>query len=121
LTARGFAVVRAVKDVARAPLLAGTDAPNGGTAFGASLHRELELLVAAGLSPIEALRAATSAPAAAFGLRDRGRLAHGLRADVVVVEGDPTTEIRETRSIRAIYKRGVRIDRWALRSRPTPQ
>ena len=55
------------------PILAGSDAPNPGTTHGASVHRELELLVEAGLTPIDALRAATSAPANAFGLDDRGR------------------------------------------------
>lgn len=53
-------------------LLAGTDAPNPGTVHGASLHRELELLVDAGMSPAQALSAATAAPARRFGLTDRG-------------------------------------------------
>ena len=55
------------------PILAGTDAPNPGTAHGASLHRKLELLVRAGLSPEAALVAATSRPALAYSLNDRGR------------------------------------------------
>jgi len=50
------------------PVLAGTDTPNPGTVHGASLHRELELLVGAGLTPQLALQAATSAPARVFGL-----------------------------------------------------
>ena len=69
------------------PLLAGSDAPNPGTAHGASVHRELELLVRAGLSPVEALLAATAAPADAFGLDDRGRIAPGRKADLVLVRG----------------------------------
>jgi len=52
-------------------LLAGTDAPNPGTVFGASLHRELELLVRCGISPAQALAAATSEPARVFGLASR--------------------------------------------------
>jgi imidazolonepropionase-like amidohydrolase len=100
----------------KTPILAGTDSPNGGTAFGASLHRELELLVRAGMTPRAALIAATSAPADAFKLNDRGRIAPGLRADLVIVEGDPTTDILATRAIRGIYQRGVRVDRWALSS-----
>jgi imidazolonepropionase-like amidohydrolase len=92
-------------------ILAGTDAGNPGTAHGASMHRELELLCAAGLTPIEALRAATSAPATAFGLKDRGRIAKGLRADLLLVEGDPTRTITDTRYIAAIWKGGVRLDR----------
>lgn len=93
------------------PILAGTDAPNPGTAHGASLHRELELLVAAGLTPVDALRAATSRPADAFHLSDRGRIAVGLKADLVLVEGDPTTNITATRNIVAIWKDGVAVRR----------
>ncbi|MCG6118721.1 MAG: amidohydrolase family protein [Aquimonas sp.] len=92
------------------PLLAGTDAPNPGTAFGASMHGELSLLVEAGLSPIEALRAATSLPAEHFGLHDRGRIAPGLRADLVLVEGDPSTDIQATRDLVTVWKNGRRID-----------
>ena len=93
------------------PILAGTDAPVPGTAHGASVHRELELLVRAGLTPMEALRAATSAPARAFGLRDRGRIAVGQRADLVLVRGDPTSDIRATRDIEAIWRSGRRVER----------
>jgi len=89
------------------PLLAGTDSPAPGATYGASLHGELELLVRSGLTPIQALVAATSAPARAFGLDDRGRIAPGLRADLLLVEGDPTTDILRTRRIVTIWKRGV--------------
>src|SRR5699024_7096913 len=64
-------------------ILAGTDAPNPGLVFGASLHRELQLLVRAGLAPAEALVAATTAPAELFGL-DRGRLRVGAPADLLL-------------------------------------
>ncbi len=92
------------------PVLAGTDAPNPGTAFGASMHDELALLVEAGLSPIDALRAATSVPAQHFGLADRGRIAAGLRADLVLVEGDPSADIRATRELVNVWKNGRRVD-----------
>lgn len=109
---------------AHVPILAGTDAPNPGTAHGVSLHRELELLVRAGLFPLEALRAATSAPADAFGLHDRGRIAAGLRADLVLVDGDPTRDILATRAIRTVWKLGQPVDREAFRRayvrRPRP-
>lgn len=88
-------------------LLAGTDVPNPGTKQGESLHTELELLVKAGLAPVEALAAATSVPAAAFGLADRGRIAAGLRADLVLVKGDPSQDIRGTRNIAAVWKLGA--------------
>jgi imidazolonepropionase-like amidohydrolase len=90
----------------RTAILAGTDAPNEGTTYGAGLHRELELLVEAGLTPVEALRAATSVSAAAFDLNDRGRIAAGARADLLLVDGDPTVDIRTTRNILHVYKRG---------------
>ena len=95
------------------PILAGSDAPNPGTSHGASMHGELELLVAAGMSPVEALRAATSAPAAAFRIDDRGRIAKGLRADLLLIDGDPTKDITATRAIAGIWKGGAAIDRSA--------
>jgi Amidohydrolase family len=101
---------------AHVPLLAGTDAPNPGTTHGASLHRELELLVKAGLTPVEALAAATSVPAKQFGLGDRGTIAPGKRADLVLVDGDPTADIRATRKIAGVWKLGLAVDRDAYRA-----
>lgn len=92
-------------------VLAGTDAPNPGLVHGASLHRELTHLVGAGLSPVESLIGATSGPADVFGLDDRGRIAPGLRADLVLVEGDPTTDIGATARIRQIWRGGTDVDR----------
>jgi imidazolonepropionase-like amidohydrolase len=94
-------------------ILAGTDGPLPPTEPGRSLHRELELLVEAGLTPLQALAAATSAPARAFGLTDRGRIAPGLRADLLLVEGDPTVDITATRRIVGVWKRGIALDRPA--------
>lgn len=104
--------VRALRD-AGVPILAGTDVAT----HGISIHRDLELLVTAGLTPREALVAATSAAADAFSLDDRGRIAPGLRADLLLVEGDPTTNIRATRAIRRVWKGGVEIER----DLPTPR
>ncbi|MFL6193078.1 MAG: amidohydrolase family protein [Thermoanaerobaculia bacterium] len=104
------AAVRQLK-AAGVPILAGTDAPNPGTAHGVSLHRELELLVAAGFSPVEALTAATATPARAFGLKDRGRIAPGLRADLVLVKGDPTQDVTATRDILRVWKIGQEVPR----------
>ncbi|MDR6993267.1 CIA30 family protein [Luteimonas sp. 3794] len=92
-------------------ILAGSDAPNPGTAQGASLHGELALLVQAGLTPQQALVAATSAPAARFGIADRGRIAPGLRADLVLVEGNPLDDITATRRIDTVWKNGARVER----------
>lgn len=90
------------------PLLAGTDATPFAPVHGESLHRELRLLAEAGLSAEEALAAATSLPARHFGLADRGRIAPGLRADLLLVDGDPTTDITATSAIAGIWRRGVR-------------
>jgi imidazolonepropionase-like amidohydrolase len=102
---------------ARIPILAGSDCANQQTAVGASLHQELELLVASGLTPTEALAAATALPASRFRLADRGRIAPGLRADLLLVQGDPTADIRMTRDIVAVWKLGKRLDREAYRAR----
>jgi len=93
------------------PILAGSDTPNPGTAHGASLHRELELLVQAGLTPEQALVAATSAPARAFKLADRGRIAPGMRADMILVAGDPLKDITDTRNLVRIWKGGIPFER----------
>ncbi|MEU0793272.1 amidohydrolase family protein [Amycolatopsis sp. NPDC005961] len=96
-------------------ILAGTDASMaetffGGLAHGASLHQELQYLVAAGLTPERALRAATATTARRFGLADRGRVAEGLRADLLLVDGDPATTIGDTLNTRAIWRRGSRLE-----------
>jgi imidazolonepropionase-like amidohydrolase len=105
--------LQTVKQLAQAgvAILAGTDAPNPGTAHGAAIHAELALLVQAGLTPSDALAAATSTPARIFSLNDRGRIKSGMRADLVLVDGDPTTDIRATRAIAGVWKGGQAIDR----------
>lgn len=95
-------------------ILVGTDVSQpvlslGGLAHGASVHHELQLLVEAGFTPIEALRAATSVPARRFSLTDRGRIVTGARADLLLVDGDPTTNISDTLSIKAVWSRGLRL------------
>jgi imidazolonepropionase-like amidohydrolase len=92
-------------------ILAGTDAPAPSLAHGLSLHRELELLVLSGLTPFEALASATSEPARAFGFHDRGRIREGMRADLLLVTGDPTVNIRATRNIVGVWKLGVQHPR----------
>ena len=93
-------------------ILAGTDVSEanpafGGMAHGASVHHELQLLVRAGLSPLQALRSATSVPARRFGLTDRGRIIPGALADLLLVDGDPTVTMSDTLSTRAVWRRGV--------------
>jgi hypothetical protein len=65
---------------------------------------------------VEALHSATAAPAAAFHLDDRGTIAVGKRADLVLVDGDPTSDIRRTRDIVAVWKAGHAIDREAWKA-----
>jgi len=101
-------------------VLAGTDSGNPGTAHGVSLHGELALLVRAGLTPMQALRAATADTAKTFKLADRGRIAKGLRADLLLVDGDPTTDITATRAIATIWKNGYAVDR-SLNAEEKPQ
>ncbi len=73
-----------------------------------ALHHELELLVDAGLSTIDALRAATVLPAEHFGVTERGVVAPGRRADPVLVDGDPLYDIRAVRSISRIWCGGIK-------------
>jgi imidazolonepropionase-like amidohydrolase len=91
-------------------LLAGDDAPNLGT-HGVYLHGELQLLTRAGLTPAEALEAATRAQAEAFDLTDRGRIAPGARADLVLVDGNPLADIKATRAIVRVFKNGYDVPR----------
>jgi imidazolonepropionase-like amidohydrolase len=104
----------AVAKAAGLPILAGTDANNDPGApwnpkYGSSLHDEFELLVDAGLSPVEVIVAATSTPARVFGLTDRGAVKAGLRADLLLVRGDPTTDIRAIRSVSGVWLGGQKV------------
>lgn len=98
-------------------MLAGTDA---GVAFsypGFSLHEELELLVQAGLTPLEALRAATIEPARFLQAEDSlGAILPGKRADLVLLREDPLTDIGATRAIDAVVLRGRLLSRTTLDS-----
>lgn len=78
-------------------------------AFGSSLHDELENLMEAGMTSLEALRAATVLPARYFGLRDRGVVKEGMRADLVLVGGNPLVDIRATRDVRRVWIGGVEV------------
>ena len=100
-------------------ILVGTDAsvpqPHlGGLAHGASVHYELQIFITAGFTPIEALRAATALPAQRFGLTDRGRIIPGARADLLLVDSDPTTNIANTLSISSIWRRGSLLGAYSI-------
>lgn len=89
------------------PIGAGTDTPIYLAIPGYSLHAELEQLVASGLSPLEALRAATIRPAEFFGIQDDiGTVDPGKRADLVLLDADPLSDISNTRRIRGVISKG---------------
>jgi imidazolonepropionase-like amidohydrolase len=80
-------------------------------------HRELELLVDSGLTPLQAINLATGKAAERLHLDDRGVLASGKLADIVVVDGNPAVQIRSIHKIEAVWRRGKlvsgRVDNFA--------
>jgi imidazolonepropionase-like amidohydrolase len=96
-------------------ILAGSDSPNIGHFPGASLHVELHDLVEAGMTPGEALRAATvdAARFLAADAADFGEIAPGKRADLLLVDGDPTASLDAVDRIRAVFLGGVKLERRA--------
>jgi imidazolonepropionase-like amidohydrolase len=100
---------------AAVPILAGTDELNPYIFPGFSLHDELALLVRAGLSPRDALRAATINPAKFLGKEAMlGTVEVGKAADLVLLDADPMADITNTTKIRAVIVRGRLLDRDAL-------
>lgn len=101
----------AVLHAAGHPVLAGSDGGYRFVPHGLGLHRELEALVAtAGLTPAEALTAATALPAAVFGWSDLGFIGPGAAASFVLVDGRPDEDLADLRRIRAVYLDGVPWD-----------
>jgi len=89
------------------PIGAGTDTPINFSLPGYALHSELEMLVRAGLPPLEAIRSATIRPAEFFGLQaEMGSIAPGMRADLVLLGADPLADISNTRRIEAVVAGG---------------
>jgi imidazolonepropionase-like amidohydrolase len=89
-------------------IAAGTDTPQQFVVPGASLHREMELYVASGLSHAAALQSAARGAAALLGIQDRvGTIAPGMAADFLILDGDPLEDIRNTRKIAIVVKDGV--------------
>jgi imidazolonepropionase-like amidohydrolase len=100
-------------------VILGTDAGAVGDFFGYADHLELELFVRLGMTSAEAIVAATTRAARAFGLTGTGSIEAGRSADFMVLDADPLDDITHTRRIAAVYLRGVEVDRGALRARWT--
>lgn len=109
---------RNVKKLLDADVLvaAGTDAPYPGVFQGEALHRELELLVTAGLTPLQAIRLATFNAARVMHAEEEwGSLQVGRAANVVIVAGNPAEQIRDTRKIETVIQNGKILERASLK------
>ncbi|HQZ97498.1 MAG TPA: amidohydrolase family protein [Pyrinomonadaceae bacterium] len=97
------------------PIMTGTDNNNPYVVPGFALHSELELFVRAGLTPIQALQSATIVPARYLGLtRSNGSTEKGKIADIILLDADPLSDIRNTRKIAAVMVNGKLLDRADL-------
>jgi len=106
-------LVKALKD-AGVPIVAGTDAGSSGVVWGFSLHDELHLLVEAGLTPEEALASATRLPATWLGIDSiTGTIEPGKYADLVLLDGNPLNDIKNTGKTSGVFVNG----RWLDKSR----
>jgi imidazolonepropionase-like amidohydrolase len=96
-------------------ILAGTDSPAPYVFPGSGLHDELQLLVDAGLTPLEAMQSATISPAEFLHTtKDSGTIEKGKLADLILLDGSPLEDIRNTRKIRTVILRGKLLDRVNL-------
>ena len=96
--------------------LAGVDVPNHYLYPGFSLHEELALLVEAGLTPMEALQAATINPAKFLGITDSlGTIEKGKIADLVLLDANPLTDIHNTQMINAVFVNGKYLPKEILK------
>lgn len=108
-------MVRAIVD-SGGRIMAGSDGPGGLMGYGWTLHRELELLVEAGLTPWQALAAATRVPSEYLGAaREWGTITPGTRADLVLLEADPLADIRNSARIAGVSVGGRWLEAAALR------
>ena len=117
--AKGYAILErslARLDAAGAQIILGCDTGLPDHFFGYAEQKELELMAAAGMSPMRVIVAATGRAAQYLGVTDVGTLTRGKRADFLVLDANPLDDIRNTRRIAAIYVGGAMVDRAALRA-----
>ena len=93
------------------PILAGTDPPNANINYGTDLYKELELIAEAGLPTIEVLKAGTTNVTKAFGLENIGFIKKGYTADLILIDGDVTEDIKSLSSINKVWKAGKVVNR----------
>jgi imidazolonepropionase-like amidohydrolase len=118
LATQGYAILErslARLDAAGARIILGCDTGLPDHFFGYAEQKELELMAAAGMSPMNVIVAATSRAAEYLRVTDTGTLRQGRRADFLVLDANPLEDIRNTRRIAAIYVGGEKVDRAALR------
>jgi imidazolonepropionase-like amidohydrolase len=116
---QGYAILKrslAKLSAAGGAILLGSDTGLEDQIFGYTEQKELELMVAAGMTSSQVIVAATSRAAAFVGLTDRGTLAPGKRADLLVLDANPLDDIRNTRRIAKLYLAGTEVDRAALKA-----
>jgi imidazolonepropionase-like amidohydrolase len=116
---QGYAILKrslAKLSAAGAAIILGSDTGLEDHVFGYAEQKELELMVGAGMTPSQVIVAATSRAAEFVGLPDRGTLAPGKRADLLVLDANPLDDIRNTRRIAKLYLAGSEVDRAALKA-----
>ena len=97
------------------PIAVGTDSGGPGRFQGLWEHREMELMVKAGLTPMQAIQAATANGAKFLGLENQyGTLEPGKIADLIILGADPLEDIRNTRNIDEVWMNGERVNRDEL-------
>jgi imidazolonepropionase-like amidohydrolase len=101
---------------ADARIILGSDTGLEDHPFGLAEQKELQLMAEAGMTPAQVIVAATSRAAEFLGLSDRGTIAPGKRADLLVLDADPLADIRNTRRIAKLYVAGKEVDRTALKA-----
>ena len=106
--------ITGMMNAAGVPIMAGTDAAAPNVFPGFSLHEDLFFLVQAGLTPMQALQAATVRPAEFMGSEEQGSILPGKRADLILLDANPLEDIRNTQRIRAVVLKGRLLNRGDL-------